>query len=67
MSKERHVIDETSRVFCAVRGKDVDVELCLGCRRLEDFDLDSRHPYIACRGPELGERRPSPARLAGGA
>ena len=52
MSNEKHLIDETARVFCGVRGKDVDIETCLGCRRLEKYDLDSRKPYVICRGAE---------------
>ena len=52
MSKEKHLIDETARVYCQMRGRDVDVEVCLACRRLEDYDLDSRRPYVVCRGAE---------------
>jgi hypothetical protein len=52
MSREKHLIDETARVFCGVRGKDVDIEICLGCRHLETYDLDSRRPYLVCRGAE---------------
>lgn len=52
MSKEKHLIDETARVYCGLRGKDVDIEVCLACRRLEKYDLDSRRPYLVCRGAE---------------
>lgn len=52
MSKEKHLIDETARVYCGLRGKDVDLEVCLACRRLEKYDLDSRRPYLVCRGAE---------------
>lgn len=52
MSKEKHLIDETARVFCAVRRKDVDIETCLGCRHLEKYDLDSRRPYLVCKGSD---------------
>jgi hypothetical protein len=52
MSKEKHLIDETARVFCGVRGKDVDIETCLACRHLEKYDLDSRRPYLVCKGAE---------------
>lgn len=43
------------RVHCPVRHLDVDIEECLGCRRLDDIDLDSRHPHVVCRldGSEL--------------
>ncbi len=57
MSRLKHFIDESANVYCPVRGRDVDVELCLACNRLEEFDLDSREPYLVCRAPELGERR----------
>ena len=52
MSKEKHFIDETARVFCGFRGKDVDIETCLGCRLLDKYDLDSRRPYLVCKGAE---------------
>lgn len=52
MNREKHFIDETARVHCGVRGKDVDIETCLACRRLERYDLDSRRPYLVCRGAE---------------
>lgn len=52
MGKEKHLIDEDARVHCPIRRMRVDIETCLGCRRLEDFDLDSRRPYLVCRGPE---------------
>jgi hypothetical protein len=52
MSREKHLIDETARVFCGARGKDVDIEICLGCRHLEKYDLDSRRPYLVCKGAE---------------
>jgi hypothetical protein len=58
MSKLKHFIDETAHVYCPMRGRDVDLEVCLGCRRLEDFDLDTRRPYLVCRSPEFGERNP---------
>jgi hypothetical protein len=52
MSREKHLIDETARVFCGVRGKDVDIETCLACRHLVKYDLDSRRPYLVCKGAE---------------
>lgn len=52
MSKEKHLIDETARVFCRVRGRDVDIETCLACRHLEKYDFDSRRPYLVCKGAE---------------
>jgi hypothetical protein len=52
MSKQRHLVDETGRVFCGMRAKDVDVEMCLACSRLETHDLDSRRPHVVCRSAE---------------
>jgi hypothetical protein len=52
MSKEKHLIDETARVYCGRRGGDVDIETCLACRHLEKYDLDSRRPYLVCNGAE---------------
>lgn len=52
MGKEKHLIDHAARVYCGMRGSDVDIETCLGCGRLENYDLDSRHPYLVCEGPE---------------
>lgn len=64
MAKEKHLIDESGRVFCEVRRKDVDIEVCLACRRLESFDLDSRRPHLVCRGVEA---EPNLIRIAEGA
>lgn len=52
MSKEKHLIDEMARVFCGVRAKDVDIETCLACPHLVKYDLDSRRPYLVCKGAE---------------
>ena len=65
MSKDKHLIDETAHVYCPLRGRDVDVEVCLVCRRLEDFDFDSRRPYLVCRVAEIGEGRPGFVRAEG--
>jgi hypothetical protein len=56
ITKEKHLVDETGRVFCAIRARDVDVERCLACERLEDYDLDSRRPFVACRAIEFAQR-----------
>lgn len=52
MPKVKLLVDETAHVSCPVRGRDVDIELCLACPRLEDFDLDTRRPSLLCRRPE---------------
>ena len=49
MSTEKHLIDGDALVYCPIRGMAVDVETCLGCRRLEEYDLDTRRPYLVCR------------------
>ena len=56
MSKEKHFVDESAHVYCPFRERDVDIEVCLACRHLEDFDLDSGRPYLVCRTPVLAER-----------
>jgi hypothetical protein len=52
VSKQKHLLDETARVLCQMRARDVDIEVCLACRHLESYDLDSRRPFIVCTGPE---------------
>lgn len=54
--KQRLFIDDTAHLYCPVRGRDVDIELCLACPRLQDFDLDTRRPYLVCRVPETSDR-----------
>lgn len=39
------------RVLCARLGKDVDLERCLRCAWLADFELDTTHPYVRCERP----------------
>ena len=58
MARQAHLIDKSAHVFCPLRGKDVDIEQCLACSHLENFDLNSRRPYLACRVPDFGEREP---------
>jgi hypothetical protein len=48
MTKQTHLISE-GRVYCTNERRDVDVERCLMCPLLEDFDLDSTHPKVVCR------------------
>jgi len=47
---EAHRVLE-GRVFCARLGTDVDLERCLRCARLADFELDTTHPYVRCERP----------------
>jgi hypothetical protein len=60
VADQRHLIDDEALVYCPIRTRMVDIEGCLGCDRLVDYDLDARRPYLICRGPEDGQ--PDPAR-----
>lgn len=40
------------RVSCPLRGSDVDIDLCAGCRWLSEFNDKGRPATIVCR-PEL--------------
>lgn len=52
MANEKHLIDGEGQIYCPVRRRIVDVERCLSCRRLVDYDVDARRPFVVCRGPE---------------
>jgi hypothetical protein len=45
---DEHYIDQ-GHVFCPVRERDVDFDLCAGCRWATDIDLTSRLPVVRCR------------------
>ena len=45
---DRRCID-AGRVSCPLRGGDVEVDRCAGCRWLVAFDNASRTPSIRCR------------------
>jgi hypothetical protein len=60
VADQKHLIDGEALVYCPMRKGMVDIEGCLGCERLVDYDLDVRRPYLVCRGPEDAE--PDPAR-----
>ncbi len=42
-----HFIDE-GRVWCPSRGRDVEFDLCAGCRSLEAIELAGERPYVRC-------------------
>lgn len=42
-----HYIDG-GKVFCPTRGRDVDFDLCAGCRSLEQLNLEATPPYVRC-------------------
>jgi hypothetical protein len=59
MTKQRHLIAD-GRVFCPSVARDVDLERCLACPLLRDFDVDSRHPKVICRLPEKDDVQARP-------
>ena len=44
---QSHFIDG-GHVFCPTRGRDVDFDLCAGCRSLQAIELDAKPPYVRC-------------------
>ena len=58
MSKQLHLVDQ-GFVYCPLRRKDVDIDECFGCERLDRVDLDSRHPSIVCDVPLLLDLSPA--------
>ena len=48
-----HYIDG-GKVFCPTRGRDVDFDLCAGCRALERIEFDAAPPYVRCAPPAPG-------------
>lgn len=42
-----HFIDN-GKVWCPVRGADVEVDRCAGCRSLEAIEFDGEPPYVRC-------------------
>ena len=57
MANEKHLIDDEALVYCAVRTQYIDIERCFDCRRLVEYDLDARRPFIVCRGPDDAAQR----------
>ena len=43
-----HFIDN-GRVYCPVRERDVEVDLCASCRWTASIDLSARAPLVRCR------------------
>lgn len=42
-----HFIDN-GKVWCPVRGRDVEIDLCAGCRSLEGIEFDGKRPTVRC-------------------
>jgi hypothetical protein len=45
-----HFIDN-GKVWCPVRGRDVESDLCAGCRSREAIELDGERPFVRCNPP----------------
>jgi hypothetical protein len=45
---EEHFIDE-GRVYCPVRGRDVEFDLCASCRWVASIDMQGRAAVVRCR------------------
>jgi len=45
-----HFIDD-GRVFCPVRRRDVELDLCLACEKLAAVEVDASPPSVRCRLP----------------
>jgi hypothetical protein len=44
---EQHFIDQ-GRVHCPLRGRDVEFDLCAGCRWASGIDLEATPPVVRC-------------------
>ena len=47
-----HFIDN-GKVGCPVRGRDVETDVCAGCRSLEAIEADGERPYVRCEPAAL--------------
>ena len=45
---EEHFIDH-GKVYCPVRKRDVEFDLCAGCRWTSSIDLKAKAPVVRCR------------------
>jgi hypothetical protein len=45
---DEHFIDQGS-VYCPLRKRDVELDLCAGCRWATDIDLQAKNPVVRCR------------------
>ena len=54
-------------VSCPVRGGDVEIDVCAGCRWLLEVDENARLPFVRCRPEEFWRRvrDSNPRALAG--
>lgn len=47
---ERHFMDG-GRVPCPRQGRDVEVDVCAGCRWLDRIDVNAKLPFVRCSPP----------------
>ena len=45
---DEHLIDD-GRVFCPLRERDVEFDLCAGCQWASSIDLKAKTPVVRCR------------------
>ena len=45
---DEHLIDE-GKVYCPLRSRDVEFDLCAGCRWTTSIDLTAKAPVVRCR------------------
>lgn len=45
--RRKHFIED-GHVWCPVRGRDVEIDLCMACRSLEVMHLDGEQPHVRC-------------------
>lgn len=59
LSSDEHFID-AGRVHCPLRARDVDFDMCAGCRWATGVDLQAKSPVVHCRPerPPLWLTRP---------
>ena len=52
MTLPQRRVDRDALVYCPLHGRKLDLEDCLACPRLDQYDLDGRHPWVSCRTAE---------------
>ena len=49
---DEHFI-EAGRAYCPLQRRDVDIDLCAGCRWITSVDLKATQPILRCNPPAL--------------
>ena len=47
--KNDQLIIDNGKVFCPVRQKDTDIDICAACHRLQEMDPDEKQGTVRCR------------------